>query len=118
MAIRICPRCHQAFYIVAGNDFYSCYHCEYSLLSRRSRGRKNVLVDFTFLLGKKKMPAMATDYSHNGVQIRYKGQPLPFNTFIYINIDELNIQKDARAVWTKKIGRGKFIAGLKFSYKR
>lgn len=77
-----------------------------------------MLVDFTFLLGKKKMPAMATDYSHNGVQIRYKGQPLSSNTFIYINIDELNIQKDAKVVWTRKIGRGKFGTGLKFSYKR
>ena len=111
--MRICPKCNRVFYLLRERHIVRCYHCGYNLLDTRNK-RVRVDINFTFSLEGKKKEATIVNYSDNGIGIVYRGEPLPVNTIINLKVNDLKIQKQAKTVWTKEIGRLKAATGFKF----
>lgn len=109
--IRVCPECGKAFY--APVDRAVCPHCRYVFLERRYKGRIKKELAFTVSLEGKKLPARLEDYSENGIKMVYKGAGLEVDTVLHVNIDEMDLHRNARAVWTKKLSKSLSSSGLK-----
>lgn len=58
--------------------------------------------------------AKTENITKNGVKIRYRGEPLTLGKRINIYIMSLNVQRDARVVWSKTINETDSHAGLEF----
>jgi DNA-directed RNA polymerase subunit RPC12/RpoP len=111
--MRICPQCNRIFYHLREGNVAICYHCGYNLLETRKK-RVRVDIDFTFSLEGKKRKATIINYSDSGIGIVYDGETLPVHTMINLKVDELKIQKQAKTVWTKEVGRLKAVTGCMF----
>jgi hypothetical protein len=103
MGIRVCPLCNKAFYTQRNEGYTVCPHCEYTLYDKRREVRVNKSIDFTFRVKGVKRPAKTVDYSKDGIRIVYKGETLPVDTVVKININELTINRKAKVVWIKEI---------------
>lgn len=114
MEIRVCPGCSKAFYAARDGESLICPHCGFVLYDRREKTRQFREVRFTFLINGEKIPATVKDYSKDGVKIVLKGsRALKVNELYSLHIDELNIHTTAKAVWTRKMPRSGFSAGLR-----
>jgi hypothetical protein len=114
MEIRVCPECNKAYYTAAVEYRPPCPHCGHVLLDRRTQERTITAKDLSFFIEGTERSATLIDLSKDGGKIIYDGESFPANTTLDINIDELNIHRTARAVWTKELTGSKVTAGLKF----
>lgn len=128
MAIRVCPKCIRAFYILSEKNISPCPHCGYvpqsrsrnkQTLIKRSCRRLETNIDLAFSVEGVHKAAKMTDYSESGARIVYHGDPVPVNSLITldINMPGIDIPKDANAVWTKKVTFSINTTGLKFKTK-
>lgn len=124
MALRVCPKCEKAFYLFTEEKVSSCPHCGFRVFKNKDRRteihnlraqeRLETNIDFNFSLGGVVKTAKVTDYSEKGARIVYKGPPLPVDSTLALNIDELSIKSTANAVWTKKLSITMNSTGLRF----
>lgn len=113
MELRVCPECDKAFYAPIEEDYINCPHCGFVLLERRTSKRFSKKLDFTFTFNGNKVPAKLEDYSADGIRAHYKGQGLSVKTMLDLNIDELDIHRRAKAIWTKKLSGSISMSGFK-----
>ena len=111
--LRICPRCNKVFYANSKESSPPCTHCGYVLINR-CEGRKETSLDSTFTINGKKKGVTIKDYSINGAMIVYVGDIIPVNAFFLCEIDDLNINRRAETVWSKKINPSISATGLRF----
>ena len=124
MALRVCPKCEKAFYFFTEEKISSCPHCGFRVLknkdrwtdirNQRTQERLETNIDFNFSFGDVVKTAKVTDYSESGARIVYKGTPLPVDSILALDIDELNIKSTANAVWTNKLSITMNSTGLRF----
>lgn len=110
---RVCPSCGKAFIWFTKNPL-SCPYCGY--LSHENRGEKRLASDkgFSLTVGGKSCPANLIDYSMSGVRLSCP-ERMSMDSLVSIDIDELDIHRSARAVWTVALTPGLAITGLKFT---
>lgn len=53
------------------------------------------------------------DYSDDGAMIVYMGELLIIDTDLHVSVDDLDIHRAAKTVWTKKIDRSVNASGLR-----
>lgn len=111
--LRICPCCNKVFYANSNESSPPCSHCGYVLINR-CEDRKELSLDSTFTIDGKKKGVTVKDYSVNGAMVVYVGDLIPVNTSLLFEINELNIKKMAKAIWSKKINRSISATGLLF----
>jgi len=113
-----CPRCENSFFTAARNSNLPCPHCGFVMKShepdRRNLGRHLTQKTADILKGEVKIPVKTVDVSDTGLGIKMMGY-LPFDQDETVNVyvQELEISKKARVVWTKKF-YGISRAGLRF----
>ncbi len=114
-----CARCQNPFYSAAVEENMPCPYCGHAFgkvyEDRRDRDRDITHRACDISKGETKVPVRVTDLSPGGVGIRMKGY-LPFEEedAVKVFIEELNIEKEARVVWARKV-YGISKAGLAFS---
>lgn len=113
MSLRICPDCHKAFYIADAEYCPPCPKCGYVLVEQRELDRVTQESDFTLTIKEEKRAAKTLDLSTNGARISYEGSALEVDTLLDFNVDRLNINRPAMAVWTKQTGMGRLESGLR-----
>lgn len=69
-------------------------------------------MDISFIVEGKKRVATIKDYSEDGAMIIYLGERLPLNAFFICSVEELDIKRPARAVWTRQIDKSVNATGL------
>lgn len=124
MTLRVCPKCEKAFYIFTEEKVTTCPHCGFRAFknkdrraevnNQRAQERLEANIDFNFSFGGVMKTAKVIDYSESGARIVYKGPPLPVDSTLALNIDELSIKSTASAVWTKKLSIAMNSTGLRF----
>jgi len=113
-----CPRCGDAFYTAAKEPHLPCPYCGFIMKAsdsdRRTRDRQITQKVCDILKGEVKIPVKTVDVSETGLGIKMMGY-LPFdqNETVSIMIKDLEIERKAEVVWTKKF-YGISRAGLKF----
>lgn len=113
-----CSRCESAFYTAAKTSHMPCPNCGFTIKSdecdRRVQNRQTTQKFCDILKGEVKVPAKTVDISETGMGIKMMGY-LPFdqNETVNIFIQELDMEKRAQIVWTKKY-YGISRAGLRF----
>jgi len=113
MSLRICPDCHKAFFMADTEYCPPCPKCGYVLVEQREQNRVMQKSDFTITIEEEKRAAKTLDLSPNGARIAYEGSALPVDTVLDFNVDRLNINRPAMAVWTKQTGMGRAQSGLR-----
>jgi len=113
--LRICPRCNKVFYANSKESSPPCTHCGYVLISRCEE-RKKASLDSAFTIKGKKKGVTIKDYSYSGVMVVYVGELIPVNESFLCEINELNINKIAKTVWSKKINQSISATGLCFCH--
>jgi len=114
-----CARCQNPFYSATSEDKMPCPYCGFTSGEvhddRRGRVRDLTHRACEILKGEIRVPVRVTDLSPGGLGIRMKGY-LPFeeDDSVRVFIKELEMEKDARIVWAKKV-YGISKAGLMFS---
>lgn len=102
-----CPRCDNAFYSAAKESQMPCPYCGFVLKAqdsdRRNLGRISTQQLCDILKGEVRIPVKTVDVSDTGLGIKMVGY-LPFekDETVDIYIHELDIEKKARVIWTKK----------------
>lgn len=113
-----CPRCENSFYTAAIDTNPPCPHCGFSMShiepDRRVRNRLLTQRGCDILKGEIRIPVKTVDVSDTGLGIKMMGY-LPFDQHetVSVFIKELEIEKKAQVVWTKKF-YGISRAGLRF----
>jgi ribosomal protein S27AE len=113
-----CPRCENSFFTAARNSNLPCPHCGFVMKShepdRRYGNRQLTQKTANILKGEVKVPVKTVDVSETGLGIKMMGY-LPFDQdeTVSVYIKELEIERKARVVWTKKF-YGISRAGLRF----
>ncbi len=113
-----CPRCDNAFYSAAKDSQMPCPYCGFVLKAqdsdRRNLGRISTQQLCDILKGEVRIPVKTVDVSDTGLGIKMVGY-LPFekDETVDIYIHDLEIEKKARVIWTKKF-YGISRAGLRF----
>jgi len=110
---RICPHCEKVFYTPVEDKRVVCIYCGYVLFDRRGAQRTEKEVNFTISVEGEKIPTRLKDYSADGLKIVCRGNAIKADTFLDIDIKALGIHKIAKAIWSKKVSRSLFSAGLK-----
>jgi len=113
MSLRICPDCHKAFFMADAEYCPPCPKCGYVLVEQRRQDRITQTSDFIIIINEEKRAAKTLDLSPNGARITYEGGALPVDTVLDFNVDRLNINRPAMAVWTKQTGMGRSQSGLR-----
>jgi len=113
LSLRICPACNKAFYTADEEYCPPCPKCGYVLVEQREQDRVTQKSDFSITIKEEKRPAKTLDLSPNGARIAYEGGALPVDTVLDFNVDRLNINRTAMAVWTKQMGSGQSQSGLR-----
>jgi len=111
--IRICPQCAKAFYMPIDDKRVVCIYCGYVLFDGRGAQRTEKEVSFTISLEGENIATKLEDYSEDGLKIVCRGHAIEKDTFVNIDIKALGIHKIAKAIWSKKVSRSLFSAGLK-----
>ena len=111
--IRVCPECDKVFYFDSKEGSPPCPHCGH-FFNKRRKERVKTMVGFTFYFDGSVRSATIEDYSSDGAMITYIGETLPLDSIVDVNVDELNLRRPARAVWSKKIDRSVAATGLMF----
>ena len=93
----------KAYYIFTEDKLPSCPHCGFRAFKNKDRQtevhnqrvqeRLETNIDFKFSFDGVVKTAKVTDYSESGARIVYKGPPLPVDSVLTLNIDELSIKK-------------------------
>lgn len=102
-----CPRCDNAFYTAARESQLPCPHCGFEMKpsepDRRVQLRTTAQKVCDILKGEVRIPARTVDISDTGMGIKMMGY-LPFDQdeTVDIFVKELEIEKKAKVVWTKK----------------
>ncbi|MEK6531544.1 MAG: PilZ domain-containing protein [Deltaproteobacteria bacterium] len=113
--LRVCPKCQKVYFEMDGEEFHYCPHCGFSLSDRRDRLRIKKEVDFVITLKDgAKIKARLKDYSAFGIRLECNGKTIKMNAVLDVEIDDLNIHRTGKAVWTKKTAKAKAQSGLKF----
>lgn len=112
-----CVRCENAFYSAARESHLPCPYCGYLMKAepeRRTGDRTVSQRTCDILKGEVRVPVKTVDISETGMGIKMLGY-LPFdqNETVDIFIEELEIEKKAQVVWTRKF-YGISRAGLRF----
>ncbi|MFQ5480066.1 MAG: PilZ domain-containing protein [Thermodesulfobacteriota bacterium] len=113
-----CARCQNPFYSASSEEKMPCPYCGHTFgkvyEDRRGRTRDLTHRACDISKGEMKVPVKVTDLSQGGVGIRMKGY-LPFeeDDAVKVFIKELDMEKDARVVWARKV-YGISKAGLAF----
>lgn len=113
-----CPRCGDAFYTAAKESHLPCPYCGFIMKvsenDRRTRDRVVTQKVCDILKGEVRIPVKTVDVSDTGLGIKMMGY-LPFdqNETVSILIKDLDIERKAEVVWTKKF-YGISRAGLRF----
>lgn len=113
-----CPRCDNPFYTAARDPHLPCPHCGHVVKAdeadRRASSRTVSQKLCDILKGEVNIPVKTVDISETGLGIKMMGY-LPFDQdeTIDVFIEELEIEKKAQVVWTKKF-YGISRAGLRF----
>ncbi|MBI5644441.1 MAG: PilZ domain-containing protein [Deltaproteobacteria bacterium] len=113
-----CKRCENAFYTAAREPQLPCPYCGYVMKASeadRRLGMRTVAQKVCDILkGEVRVPVKTVDISDTGMGIKMMGY-LPFdqNETVNIFIKELEVEKRAQVVWTKKF-YGISRAGLRF----
>jgi len=113
MSLRICPDCHKAFFMADTEYCPPCPKCGYVLVEQRVQDRVTQESDFIITIKEVERAAKTLDLSPNGARITYEGAALPVDTVLDFNVDRLNINRPAMAVWTKQTGMGQPQSGLR-----
>jgi len=114
-----CARCHNPFYSASAEEKMPCPYCGFTSgdthEDRRGRTRDFMHRGCDILKGDLKVSVRVTDLSKGGLGIKMKGY-LPFDEddSVRVFIKELEMEKNARIVWAKKV-YGISKAGLMFS---
>ena len=114
-----CARCQNPFYSASAEENMPCPYCGFTSgemhENRRTRDRDLTHRGCVIFKGDIRVPVRVTDLSQGGVGIRMKGY-LPFDEddAVRVFIEELEMEKNARIVWAKKV-YGISKAGLMFS---
>lgn len=114
MSLRICPDCHKAFYVTDTDYCPPCPMCGYVLVEQREQGRIMQKSESTITFKEEKRSAQTLDLSPTGARIAYEGDALPVDTLFDFNVERLNVNRPAMAVWTKQTGMGQSQSGLRF----
>lgn len=113
-----CPRCENPFYTAAKETHLPCPYCGFVVkfheADRRIQDRTVTQKLADILKGEVKIPVKTVDISDTGMGIKMMGY-LPFdqNETVDVFIKELEVEKKAQVVWTKKF-YGISRAGLRF----
>lgn len=113
-----CTRCDNSFFTAAQDSHLPCPYCGYVMKSSESdrrHGNRSVEQKVCDILrGEVRIPVKTVDISDTGMGIKMMGY-LPFdqNETVEVFIKELDVEKKARVVWTKKF-YGISRAGLRF----
>ncbi len=114
-----CPRCENPFFTAAHELQMPCPYCGCVVMAsdsdRRAGGRNSTQRLCEILKGEVRVPVKTVDLSETGIGIKMTGY-LPFDADdeVDILVAELDINKKARVMWTKKF-YGISRAGLRFS---
>ncbi len=114
-----CARCHNPFYSASSEEKMPCPYCGFTSGDthddRRRKERDLTHRSCELLKGDTRVPVRVTDLSKGGVGIRMKGY-LPFDEddSVKVVIQELDIEKEARIIWARKV-YGISKAGLIFT---
>jgi rubredoxin len=109
---RVCPSCGKAFIWFVETPL-ACPYCGYLHHEKRGENRTAASRKFVLRLGKKSCQADLLDYSRSGARVSCP-ERIAINTVVSIDIEELDIHRYARAVWTKSPLPGLAMAGFKF----
>jgi len=102
-----CPRCENVFFTAARDMHLPCPYCGFILKTqehnRRSQDRTAAQKVCDIFKGEVSIPAKTVDISETGMGIKMMGY-LPFDPdeTVSITIKELDLEKKAQVVWTKK----------------
>lgn len=113
-----CPRCENAFYTAAMEPHLPCPYCGFVVKlheqNRRTQDRIATQKGCEILKGEVTVPVKTVDISETGMGIKMMGYlPFDMDETVDIHIKELEINKKALVVWTKKF-YGISRAGLRF----
>lgn len=113
-----CPKCENSFFTAARELHMPCPSCGYAVKAleteRRINGRAITQKLCDILKGEVRIPVKTVDVSDTGIGIKMTGY-LPFDALdtVGIMIKELDLEKKAEVMWTKKF-YGISRAGLRF----
>ncbi len=102
-----CPRCENVFFTAARDASLRCPYCGFIMKAeeydRRVRERTTAQKPCDIVKGDISVPAKTVDVSEAGMGIKMMGY-LPFDQdeLVNISVKELDIEKQARVVWTRK----------------
>ncbi len=102
-----CQRCDYSFYSAARDSQLPCPHCGFVMKpsepNRRVQSRTLSQKVCDILKGEVKVPVRTVDVSGTGLGIKMMGY-LPFDQdeTVDVFVKELEIEKKAKVVWTKK----------------
>lgn len=114
-----CPECKNPFFTAAYELQMPCPYCGHVVMAgetnRRNEVRSAEQRFCEILKGGVRVPVKSVDFSETGIGIKMTGY-LPFdaNDTVEIVVQELDIEKKALVMWTKKF-YGISRAGLRFS---
>lgn len=113
-----CQKCENTFYTASRGPQTQCPYCNYATkqeeLNRRVKERAFTQKLCGILKGEVRIPAKTVDISDTGVGIKMMGYlPFDMDDTVDVFVEELDIEKKARVVWTKNF-YGISRAGLKF----
>lgn len=104
MELRICPICEKVFYSEKDSSLVRCTYCDNIVFEARFVKRIPKELDFYMVVGTSRVKARLKDYSSDGLGIDLKNISLNKDSVIRVGIKDLNINRKARAVWTKQSG--------------
>lgn len=97
-----------------GTERARCPHCGVYLAERRAALRTRKELNLILSVNGSVYKALTTDFSESGAGILLNGSSsLETDSLLDISIDELNLKRQARTVWARKVSRSMTSAGLK-----
>lgn len=114
--IRACPDCGKAFYVLT-NESVTCPYCGFTLKERRGKNRKRTVLSFCLKVGSADLSADLLDYSDFGARLACS-KGFEANSTVLLKIDHINLNRPARAVWTKWLSPYLAVTGLEFIKER
>lgn len=97
-----------------GTERARCPHCGVYLAERRALLRTKKEMGLILSVNGSVYKALTTDFSESGAGILLNGSTsLEADTLLDVRIEELDIARQARTVWARKVSRSMTSAGLK-----